>query len=273
MATAHSLAGLETFDSINIEYEYAYQDNKFKKACIDKAISMLPSGSRVLDVGCGTGIPVSDMLSKAGLDVVGFDISPKMVKLAQDRVKGQFTVSDMLTYQVNGQFAAVFMIFCHLQLSYTDFHAAAYKFASALQPGGIFALGQMPSDTNVASDSPSYDETKSYVEDYDAPFMGEMLPTFMMSEEGQRSIFRSMGLKVVWERIDMFQPNNEKCVPEMQQYIIVRRPSDGPITLPKPLPKESVKEYNPSKGSSYLNAPESKTNKPADKIFTNRIDD
>ncbi|RFU35694.1 hypothetical protein B7463_g741, partial [Scytalidium lignicola] len=241
MATKHSVAGLETFDGINIEYELAYQDNKFKTACITEAISLIPPGARILDVGCGTGIPVSDMLSKAGLEVVGFDISPKMVKLAQDRIKGSFAISDMLTYPIedHDQFAAVFMIFCHLQLSYADFYAAAYKFARALQPGGYFVLGQTPSDTYVPDDSATYDETKTYVDDFDVPFMGQMLPTLMLSKEGQRNFFRSMGLEVVWECVDTFQPNNEKCEPEAQQYIIAKRVGDALITLPKPLPKQN----------------------------------
>src|ERR1700712_998586 len=110
MTTPGSLAGLETFEGLNVDYENAYADNKFKKACITKAISLLAPGSRVLDVGCGTGVPVADMLSGAGLDVVGFDISPKMVQLAESRVKGHFIVSDMLSYEPDGQFAAVFMI-------------------------------------------------------------------------------------------------------------------------------------------------------------------
>ncbi|TVY65667.1 hypothetical protein LSUE1_G007042 [Lachnellula suecica] len=214
------LAGLETFDAFNVEYEHAYEDNVFKKACISKAISLLPSGSRILDVGCGTGIPVSDMLSKAGLNVVGFDISPKMIQLARS----------------SGQFAAVFIILCHLQLSYADFHAAAFKFASLLQPGGLFALGQILSDKYVKGSS-ELDETRTYVEDYDAPFMEEMLPTFMLSVEGQKRFLRSMGLKIVWEGVDMFQPRNEKCVPEEQQYIIARRPDERNLERPKPLPK------------------------------------
>jgi ubiquinone/menaquinone biosynthesis C-methylase UbiE len=115
MSTQGSLAGLETFDSLNVEYEHAYEDNEIKKSCIATAISMLPSSSRVLDVGCGTGVPVSDMLAKAGLFVVGFDISPKMIALAQARVKGQshFSVSDMLNYDLEGKskFAGVFMNF------------------------------------------------------------------------------------------------------------------------------------------------------------------
>jgi len=161
-----------------------------------------------------------------------------MIKLAQTRVKGHFVISDMLNYEIELKFAAVFMIFSTLQLSYVDFHCAGYKFANALQPGGLLALGQMPSDTYV-EDVSSYDETKTYVEDYPAPFMGEMLPTLMLSAEGQRNFLSSMGLEVVWEQIDTFQPRNEKCEPEEQQYIIARRPDERPLAQPKPLPKAS----------------------------------
>lgn len=240
MSTPGARAGLETFDGLNIEYEHAYRDNPFKTACIKTAISLIPQGSRVLDVGCGTGIPVSQMLSEAGLDVVGFDISPKMVEYASTRVKGSFTVSDMLEYKPeppNGAFAAVFIIFAHLQLSYSDFHAAACKFAQTLRPGGIIAIGQMPGDKYV-KDTSDWDETRTYVENYDAPFMGEPLPTFMMSARGQRDFLTSMGLEIVCETIDLFQPNNDKCEPEEQQYIIARRTSEKRLDLPKPLPTQ-----------------------------------
>lgn len=239
MSTQGSLAGLSTFDALNVEYENAYKDNEIKKSCITHATSLIPAYSKVLDVGCGTGVPVSEMLFKAGLFVIGFDISPRMVALAQSRVKGDFSVSDMLTYEPVGTFAGVFMIFAHLQLRYKDFHGAVWKFANALQPGGVLVLGQMPSDKYVKEeDGDAYDETGSYVEDYGAPFMGEMLPTFMMTKEGQRRFLTRMGLEIVWERIDMFQPRNEKCVPEEQQYIIARRVDGKALEKPQPVPKE-----------------------------------
>ncbi|TGO46478.1 hypothetical protein BCON_0322g00060 [Botryotinia convoluta] len=239
MATvaAGSQAGHDTFDALNIEYEKAYRDNPFKIATIKKAITLLDPGSKVLDVGCGTGVPVSELLAEAGLEVVGFDIAPKMVEFAQKRVKGTFSVSDMVQFQVEDTFSGVFMIFAHLQLSYAAVHAAVYKYVSALKPGGIFVLGQMPSDSYVKDKgNAAYDETRTYVEDYDAPFMGEPLPTFMMSEQGQRNFLTSMGLEIVSETIDQFQPDNEKCEPEMQQYIIAKRPVDGKIVKPQPLP-------------------------------------
>ncbi|KAH9207064.1 S-adenosyl-L-methionine-dependent methyltransferase [Leptodontidium sp. 2 PMI_412] len=224
MPTQGSLAGLEVFEALNIEYENAYADNKIKKSCITHAISLLRPSSKVLDVGCGTGIPVSSMLSKANLFVVGFDISPKMVALARSRVKGDFSVFDIVTYTPSGTFAGVFMIFAHMRLSYRDFHDAVFRFVGVLQPGGLLVLGQMPSDSYVEDES-VYDETKSYVEGYDVPFMGDMVPIMMMSAEGQRNFLTLMGLEIVWERIDTFQPKNEKCKPEEQQYIIARKPS------------------------------------------------
>jgi ubiquinone/menaquinone biosynthesis C-methylase UbiE len=64
MADKGSLAGLETFDKINIDYEKAYENNNIKKACISQAISLLPPSSRVLDVGCGTGVPVASTVCR-----------------------------------------------------------------------------------------------------------------------------------------------------------------------------------------------------------------
>ncbi|RAL66694.1 hypothetical protein DID88_006375 [Monilinia fructigena] len=192
-----------------------------------KAISLLDPASKVLDVGCGTGAPVSELLSEAGLEVIGFDIAPKMVELAQQRAKGTFSVSDMVEFKVEDTFSGVFMIFAHLQLSYAAVHAAVYKYVSALKPGGVFVFGQMPSDTYVKDeDNSSYDETRTYVEDYNAPFMGEPLPTFMM--------------KIVSETIDDFQPDNEICEPEKQQYIIARRPMEGNIVEPQPSPRKEL---------------------------------
>ncbi|TGO16387.1 hypothetical protein BTUL_0029g00780 [Botrytis tulipae] len=183
MATtdAGSKAGLETFEGINIDYEKAYQNNKLKITCVTKAISILLQDRR------------SSMLvvepDSAGLDVVGFDISPKMVQLAQSRVKGSFSVADMAEYEVEEEtFAGAFMIFAHLQMSYAAVHAAAYKYARALQPGGIIVLGQSPGGQHVKEES-AYDETRTYVEDYNVPLMGEPLPTFLMSAKGQRDFF------------------------------------------------------------------------------------
>ena len=40
----------------------------------------LVRGSHILDLGCGTGVPVSKILIEAGMNVYGVDASPTMVK-------------------------------------------------------------------------------------------------------------------------------------------------------------------------------------------------
>lgn len=77
-------------------------------------LSRLPrdlSGMRVLDAGCGTGAG-SVALAMRGAEVLGIDISPKLVEIADKRLpvalrsKVSFKAGDMLTAE-NGSFDAV----------------------------------------------------------------------------------------------------------------------------------------------------------------------
>ena len=45
------------------------------------AVSSLPPGSRVLDLGCGNGWPITDALVNAGYRVIGLDSSQGMLEL------------------------------------------------------------------------------------------------------------------------------------------------------------------------------------------------
>ncbi|MCE7741307.1 MAG: class I SAM-dependent methyltransferase [Candidatus Heimdallarchaeota archaeon] len=48
--------------------------------------SLLPENAKILDVGCGTGIPVVRYLVRKGYGVTGVDISGKMLELARKNV-------------------------------------------------------------------------------------------------------------------------------------------------------------------------------------------
>ncbi|KAK5163370.1 uncharacterized protein LTR77_010743 [Saxophila tyrrhenica] len=226
----------QMWDDLNIEYENAYRDNPFKKACVETAISLLTPGSRVLDVGCGTGIPVAQMLSEAGMLVTGIDVSPNMTKIAQSQIPtGTFEVGNMVEYEPRGQFAAIFIIYSHLGLSYAAFHRATSRLAQTLLPDGLLVIGQSPAD-DVAPDDPAWDETKAYVEGYNLPFWGEPFPTLMLKRESQKEFLRSMGMDIVYDTLDVFQPNNPKCAPEHQQYVIARRRGSSRLRKPEPKP-------------------------------------
>jgi 2-polyprenyl-3-methyl-5-hydroxy-6-metoxy-1,4-benzoquinol methylase len=46
---------------------------------------LLPDGATILDIGCGTGVPISETLIERGFDVYGIDASPSMVAVFQSR--------------------------------------------------------------------------------------------------------------------------------------------------------------------------------------------
>jgi cyclopropane fatty-acyl-phospholipid synthase-like methyltransferase len=47
---------------------------------------MLPEKGKVLDLGCGTGLPYARYLVEKGFDVLGVDLSEEMVKVASKNV-------------------------------------------------------------------------------------------------------------------------------------------------------------------------------------------
>jgi cyclopropane fatty-acyl-phospholipid synthase-like methyltransferase len=77
---------------------------------------LLPPKAQVLDLGCGSGLPVAGFLAKRGFEVLGLDISPRQVGLARRKVPAaRFEVADMqgLTageYHVDGV-VALYSIF------------------------------------------------------------------------------------------------------------------------------------------------------------------
>ena len=238
-ATAGSQAGLDLFDRLEIDYEHAYVHNTFKAACIQSLIALLPAHATVLDVGCGTGRPVFALLADADLHVIGSDISPKMIELAKQRVKGEFVVADMLTYAPpeGTKVDAVVIMFSHLQLSsWQDFYDMMRRYAALIAPGGYLVIGTMAADT-YATKASDYDATGTYCVDFLAPFMGYPLPTFFLSKKGMRNFVEGMGLEIVSEEEGAFQPDYEKAEVEMQQYIIAKRPEGlKELGLPEPRP-------------------------------------
>ncbi|MEE8519475.1 MAG: class I SAM-dependent methyltransferase [Dehalococcoidia bacterium] len=106
------------------------------------------AGGPVLELGCGTG-RVALAMAEQGHDVVGVDISPKMVAQAQakadaagltDRVR--FEVGDMLDVDAGSGFALVTMPFRSFQsmLTIDDQRQALANAAAQLRESGLLAF-------------------------------------------------------------------------------------------------------------------------------------
>ena len=122
---------------------------------VDKILDGLPSGAKVLDLGCGTGNPVAKYMAQKGYIVTGVDQSEKMLEIARREVpEAEFIHSDMIELQFTDRFAAAVAwdsVF-HVERKH---HSAIYrKLADALEPGGRLLLSVGGSDVNsVDADS------------------------------------------------------------------------------------------------------------------------
>src|SRR5918995_3787706 len=65
-------------------------------AALEDLASPLPSGARVLDLGCGAGFPVTRWLADKGFAVTGVDVSARQLELARNYVpEATFIKADM----------------------------------------------------------------------------------------------------------------------------------------------------------------------------------
>jgi len=75
----------ETYDRIRFDSFKGKLADKREKEIIGKFLKVLPEGSLVLDLACGTGRITEFLLSK-GYKVCGVDISKEMLKVARERI-------------------------------------------------------------------------------------------------------------------------------------------------------------------------------------------
>jgi ubiquinone/menaquinone biosynthesis C-methylase UbiE len=123
----------EDYDRMRPEYPAALIDQAFTRA-------ELRPGSRVVDVGCGTG-KLTAGLAKRGLTVEAIDPGRQLVELARRRMEGQSVTFHICRFEdaelPSGAFDAV--------LSATAFHwvdpAVGWsRAANLLRPNGLLAL-------------------------------------------------------------------------------------------------------------------------------------
>ena len=122
---------------------------------VDRVLDGLPTGAKVLDLGCGTGKPIAEHIADRGFSVVGVDQSSELFKIAKEVVPGaQLIHADMLDVELEEDFAAAVAwdsIF-HVDRKH---HAVIFqKLANALSVGGRLLLSVGGSD---AADAPESD--------------------------------------------------------------------------------------------------------------------
>jgi len=113
----------------------------------------LRPGDRVLDLGCGAGVPASALLAEAGFRVTGLDISGVQVRRARGLVpQGSFIEADMATWDSEpGSYEAVVSLYALIHVPIEDQRRLIPRIARWLVPGGyLLAITGSDAWTGVA---------------------------------------------------------------------------------------------------------------------------
>jgi len=118
-------------------------DNKKE---MEEFVNLLPKNARVLDVGCGVGLPFAKSLIKSGFAVVGVDFSRSMLKLARKNVaeanliKQDMTMLGFRDNSFDGLTASYSIIHVPREKHYSLFRS----FHKILKPKGIMLISLGP---------------------------------------------------------------------------------------------------------------------------------
>jgi len=131
----------EAYNLIAEEWHRDHSSDDWWVEGTDAFVRELPNGGRVLDVGCGSGVK-SEYLIAHGLNVVGIDVSDKLLDIARREVpEGDFRVLSMTDLEKMPEtFDGVFAQASLLHIPKEDAGEVVKKMAERLAPGGLLYI-------------------------------------------------------------------------------------------------------------------------------------
>lgn len=111
----------------------------------DRFVSCLMKGAHVLDLGCGSGMPVAYHLVQHGLHVTGVDTSPTFIALCRSRMPDQeWIVSDMRAVALQRRFDGILAWDSFFHLKPDDQRHMFHVFAAHAAPGAFLLFNTGP---------------------------------------------------------------------------------------------------------------------------------
>lgn len=154
-------------------------------ALLDDLMVRLPPRARVLDAGCGAGVPIARQLASRA-NVVGVDFAEVQLGLARGHVPtGLWVCGDLVALPfADASFDAVCSYYAVIHIPREEHAAVLGGFARVLRSGGLALLCLGAADLPAWTEQ--YHDEPMFWSHYDAPT--------------SLSLVESAGFKLVWDR-------------------------------------------------------------------------
>jgi cyclopropane fatty-acyl-phospholipid synthase-like methyltransferase len=128
------------YDAVSASYDQAFGGATKYQAWLSQLRDAIPAGGTVLDLGCGSGLPVALNLTEAGFEVTGVDISDVQINRARELVpQAKFFRADAMDVEFAPEsFDAVVSFYALIHLPVPEHLPLLTKVATWLRPGGLF---------------------------------------------------------------------------------------------------------------------------------------
>lgn len=153
---------------------------------LDDLISKVPLSAKVLDAGCGAGIPITQILSQR-FDVTGVDFSETQIELAKKNIpQAEFLCQDMtkLDFEDN-TFDAICSYYAIIHIPREEHQALLENFYRMLKPNGyaLLCLG-----------------AENLMDDIDENFFGARMYWSHFDGETYLKILKQTGFSMIWSK-------------------------------------------------------------------------
>jgi SAM-dependent methyltransferase len=127
------------YDGITDRYLARFGASMVRDHWLAELLKRLPTRGRVLDLGCGAGVPVASALAAAGHMVVGVDGSAAQISLARDNVPAaEFIEADMAEVNLAARsFDAVSAFYSITHVPRGEHDALLRRIGGWLKPDGL----------------------------------------------------------------------------------------------------------------------------------------
>jgi ubiquinone/menaquinone biosynthesis C-methylase UbiE len=178
----------EGYDAIAGDYlEARTESHPHDAELLQELIQRLPEGARVLDAGCGAGVPITRTLNQA-FEVVGVDFSEEQIRLARELVpEAEFFCQDITELDFPDEsFDAVCSYYAIIHIPREEHRSLLQSFYRMLKPAGLVLL------CTGAGDLP---------EDIDEDWLGTRLYWSHFDAETNLKMMEECGFQIIWSKI------------------------------------------------------------------------
>ena len=171
-----TLITIKTYDAIVEKFDKEYCKTIYYKKQLDNFLKRLRKGSKILDIGCGTG-HVARYLSKKGFNVVGVDLSERMLVTAKQKSpQSDFYLMDVREIKFKPQsYDAVLCLFVLNHVDHKEAKKVIGKMSKILRKKGHLFIAVPEGEGEEVVPEPLNPRHKMYFSYYQKEFLKKEL--------------------------------------------------------------------------------------------------